>query len=137
MGLAEQALREGDLARAEALYGCALALVEQAMWQGNPDRARDCVVALVSSCRCLSDLHSDRAHAQGAAAALAQAHNTLIHLLVQHPKGSAWHEAAAWHSRETHNCLVEHWQEHGPDPLIEGAMRRACVHLHASNACLH
>lgn len=137
MGQAEAAMHTGDLVQAQSLYDRALALVGQVMVQGHPAQACDCLAAWVSSSRCLSDLHTDLAHAHSAAEALAKAHTTLIALMVQHPRGSAWHEAAAWHSRETHGCLVEHWLEHGPDPEIERALRCACVALKPSNQPLH
>lgn len=137
MSRAEQALRGGCVREAESLYSEALALVEQSMARLDPKEARVCLTALVSSSACLSELLSEQARPQQAAATLAHAHERLIQLMIRHPRCSDWHQAAAWHIRQTHDWLVRHWEAHGPDPLIEQAFRAACVLLNSSKPALH
>jgi hypothetical protein len=137
MALAEQKQRAGDPAAAEACYGQALAVVAQTLQRQNPDQASACVQALVSSSTCLATLQSDQAWPERAASTLARAHEALLDLMLQHPKSDAWHQAAAWCSRETHGCLVRHWQAHGPDPVVEQAWRKACVTVRAIPASVH
>mgnify|MGYP006198269357 CR=1 FL=1 len=50
---------------------------------------------------------------------------------------SAWRKAAVWHSRDTHDALVNHWQAHGPDPVIERALRAGCLVMNAAAGPVH
>jgi len=53
------------------------------------------------------------------------------------PGASAWRKAAVWHSRDTHDALVNHWQAHGPDPVIERALRAGCLVMNAAAGPVH
>lgn len=134
---AEQTLRRGDTALAESLYGEALALVRQTMARRDPGEACVCLAALVSSSTCLSASQSDQARPQQAAATLAPAHETLIDLMLTLPRRSDWHQAAAWHIRQTHDWLVRHWEAHGPDPVVEQALRKGCMLIQSPKPALH
>jgi len=137
MALAEQKQRAGDNAAAEACYAQALVVVAQTLQRQDPDEASACVLALVSSSTCLAALQSEQAWPERAATTLARAHEALVDLMVQYPRSDAWHQAAVWCSRETHGCLVRHWQAHGPDPVVEQAWRKACLLLRASPTQVH
>ena len=72
-----------------------------------------------------------------AAAAIADAHTTLVRLILGQPGASAWRKAAVWRSRDTHDALVNHWQAHGPDPVIERALRAGCLVMSAAARPVH
>lgn len=131
----------GQPDQAHALYSEALRLAHDALGSATEAAnlptadAQPCVAAWVRSSLCLSEHLVDMGREHEAAQILAQAHAVLIELVVRHPRAHTWHQVAAWHSRTTHDSLVGHWQDHGPDPDIEQAWRRACVSLcaHPSN----
>ena len=60
-----------------------------------------------------------------------------VRLILGQPGASAWRKAAVWHSRDTHDALVNHWQAHGPDPVIERALRAGCLVMNAAAGPVH
>lgn len=127
----------GQVARATAWYREALGLAFDQLDAGGTGHADACLGALVSSARCLSDLQVDQGQPSLAAATLADIHTALVRLMLAQPRASAWRQAAVWHSHDTHAALVRHWAAHGPDPVIEGALRAGCLVLNATARAVH
>jgi hypothetical protein len=137
MAEAVRAHRLGRPGLAQLLYEDALqALLEAIRGDGLSD-AEACVCALVSNSACLAALQIELGQPPQAAQTLARAHAVLIRLMLERPRASGWHQAAAWHSRETHAGLVHHWQRYGPDPAIESALRKACVLIRQPVPAVH
>ena len=127
----------GQVTRATAWYREALGLAFQQLKTGRAEHADACLGALVSSTRCLSDLQVDQGQPSLAAATLADTHTALVRLMLAQPRASAWRQAAVWHSHDTHAALVSHWETHGPDPVIEGALRAGCLVVNATARAVH
>jgi hypothetical protein len=127
----------GQVSRAAGWYREALGLAFDQVETGRTDNEDACLCALVSSTLCLSGLQVDQGHLSLAAATLADAHTTLVRLMLGQPRASAWRKAAVWYSHDTHAALVSHWEAHGPDPMIEGALRAGCLVMNATAPAVH
>ena len=90
-----------------------------------------------SSALCLAALRVDDGSTTLAAAVLADAHTSLLAIVVREPQASAWRKAAIWHSHDTHAALLHHLQEHGVDPQVERALRAGCVNLNVGSVARH
>lgn len=137
MQQASRAHRLGQVLQAMGFYHEALGLARDQLEAGRTDSEDACLAALVSSSLCLSGLQLELGCRSQAAAAIADAHTTLVRLILGQPGASAWRKAAVWHSRDTHDALVNHWQAHGPDPVIERALRAGCLVMNAAAGPVH
>ena len=102
--------RQGQVQRAIDLYQAALDLAQERLRSPAAGNEEACLAALVSSRRCLSALHEEQ-------------------------DDSA--RAAVWYSHDTHEALVSHWQTHGPDAVIEDALRAGCLAVSAQPSPIH
>ncbi len=127
----------GQVSRATGWYREALGLAFDRVDTGCADNEDACLCALVSSTLCLSGLQADQGQLSLAAATLADAHTALVRLMLGPPRASAWRKAAVRYSHDTHAALVQHWAAHGPDPVIEGALRAGCLVMNATARAVH
>lgn len=127
----------GQATRATAWYREALGLALQQLDTARTEHADACLGALVSSTRCLSGLLVEQGQPSLAATTLADTHTALVRLMLGRQRASAWGKAAVWHSHDTHAALVGHWEAHGPDPVIEGALRAGCLVMNAAARAVH
>jgi hypothetical protein len=137
MHRASRAHRLGQVLQAMGFYHAALGQAHEQVEAGHTDNADACLAALVSSSLCLSELQVEQGCRSQAAAVIADAHTTLVRLILGQPCASAWRKAAVWHSRDTHEALVNHWQAHGPDPVIVRALRAGCLVINATARPVH
>lgn len=137
MQRASRAHRLGQVSQAMGFYCEALGLVRDQLETGRTDSEDACLAALVSSSLCLSGLQLEQGCRSQAAATLADAHTTLVRLMLGQPRASAWGKAAVWYSHDTHAALVGHWATHGPDPMIEAALRAGCLVMSATARAVH
>lgn len=134
---AARAHRCGQMAQALVLYREALEVARQALNSTSDAQTESQLSAFVSSALCLAALGVDGGSTALAAAVLADAHASLLAIVVREPQASAWRKAAIWHSHDTHEALLQHLQEHGADPQVERALRAGCVSLSADSVARH
>lgn len=137
MHQASRAHRLGQVLQAMGFYYEALGLAREQLETGRTDSEDACLAALVSSSLCLSELQVELGCRAQAAVAIAEAHTTLVRMILGQPGASAWRKAAVWHSHDTHEALVNHWQAYGPDPVIERALRAGCLVMNAAARPVH
>jgi hypothetical protein len=134
---AVRAQRCGQMLQALVLYREALEVARQALDSTSEAQAESRLSAFVSSALCLAALRVDDGSTTLATAVLADAHTSLLAIVVREPQASAWRKAAIWHSHDTHEALLQHLQEHGTDPQVERALRAGCVSLNAGSVARH
>lgn len=137
MHQASRAHRLGQVLQAMGFYHEALSLARDQLEAGRTDGADACLAALVRSSLCLAGLQVELGCCAQASAVIADAHTTLVRLMLGQPAASAWRKAAVWHSHDTHEALVNHWQAHGPDPVVERALRAGCLVMNAATGPVH
>lgn len=122
------AARQGQVLLALASFQQALGLA-RALLEVPGERCDDCVAALVVSHHKLAEVQSDAGGSDLAAAQLALAHETLMHLLCNAAARGALRQAALRRCRETHAALLRYIEAHGPHPTIARALRAGCLGL--------
>ena len=120
------AARQGHVLLALAHFQEALGIA-RALLAMPGERSDDCVAALVVSHHNLAEVQLDAGGHDLAAAQLALAHETLMHLLCDPAADGALRQAALRHSRETHAALLLYLQANGPHPVIARALRAGCL----------
>ncbi|WP_326543242.1 hypothetical protein [Pseudorhodoferax sp.] len=120
------AARQGQVLLALASFQEALGIA-RALLARPCARSDDCVAALVVSHHNLAEVQLDAGGNDLAAAQLALAHETLMHLLCDPAADAALQQAALRHSRETHAALLLHLETNGPHPVITRALRAGCL----------
>lgn len=118
-------------------YRRALAIARQLIDTPPPQRAEDCVAALVASWHNLASLLAARGDLVRAAAHLCDAHEAVVTLYLDAQRDGTLRRAALRHSRETHLALVYHEKEHGPHPLTTRALRAGQLALDVDRARAH
>lgn len=129
MQRATLAERAGQLAQALIHYQLALSTVQKWLLVAGCPTPDECLSAFVSSHLCIAGLQVEAGHSDSAANSLADVHQELLTIITQHDRSSAWHQAAVWHSRDTHGALLAHLASHGHHPVIERALRAGCLAL--------
>jgi len=137
MHLALRAHRQGQIMQAMGFYYEALGLARDQLEQGHTVSEDACLAALVCSSLSLSGLQIELGCRSQAAEAISEAHTTLVRVIRSQPCANAWRKAAVWHSHETHEALVNHWQAYGPDPVIERALRAGCLVMNTGARPVH
>lgn len=122
------AARQGHVLLALASFQEALGMA-RALLAKPGERSDDCVAALVVSHHNLAEVQLDAGGKDLAAAQLASAHETLMHLLCNPATDGALRQAALRHSRETHAALLLYLEAHGAHPMIARALRAGCLGL--------
>ncbi|WP_147282848.1 hypothetical protein [Pseudorhodoferax soli] len=120
------AARQGHVLLALASFQEALGMA-RALLTKPGERSDDCVAALVVSHHNLAEVQLDAGGNDLAAAQLASAHETLMHLLCNPTTDGALRQAALRHSRETHAALLLYLEAHGAHPMIARALRAGCL----------
>lgn len=120
-------MRTAGAGPALADHECALAIACRLIETPPPARVEDCVAALVVSHHNLADLWTERGDADGAAAHLCRAHETLLALAFDDGRDACLRRAALRHLRETHLALVSHAARHGPHARITHALRQGSL----------
>jgi hypothetical protein len=120
------AARQGHVLLALANFQEALGIA-RALLAVSGQRSDDCVAALVVSHHNLAEVQLDAGGDDLAAAHLALAHETLMHLLCDPATDGALRQAALRHSRETHAALLLYLEAHGAHPVIARALRAGCL----------
>jgi hypothetical protein len=118
-------------------YEQALEIAHRLIEQPPPERADDCVAALVVSHHNLAGLHAERGDIDSAAEHLCHAHETLIRLFLDNSQDTSLRQAALRHSRETHFALLNHLRAHGPHPFVTRALGAGCLALCAAHPRPH
>ncbi|KQP38834.1 hypothetical protein ASF44_10325 [Pseudorhodoferax sp. Leaf274] len=120
------AARQGQVLLAMASFQEALGIARGLLAVPGA-RSDDCVAALVVSHHNLAEVQADAGGNDLAAAQLALAHETLMHLLCDPATDGVLRQAALRHSRETHAALLLYLQANGPHPAIARALRAGCL----------
>ena len=137
MQRATRAERAGQVMQALTLYQSALSTVQKWLSGNGGATPDECLSAFVFSYLSIAELQADKGDIDGAANSLSEVHQALLTLIAQQARTSAWHQAAVWHSRHTHDALVAHLMAHGRHPAIDRAFRSGCLTLSAPSAQVH
>lgn len=137
MHRATQAERNGQVAQALTHYQLALNHAQHWLLGAGSPTADECLSALVSSHLCIAGLQEAEGNIHGAAQSLADAHQALLVIIHRQARSSAWHQAAVWHSRDTHGALLAFMTAHGRHPVIDDAFRAGCLTLCVPLGQLH
>ncbi len=137
MRRATHAERTGQVAQAMTHYQLALRNAQKWLLGTGSPTADECLSAFVTSHLCIAELHENEGNIDEVASRLAEVHQVLLTIIHQQTRSSAWHQAAVWHSRDTHGALLAHLTTHGSHPAIERALRCGCLTLCAPSAQVH
>jgi hypothetical protein len=129
--------REKRVASALAGYERALPIALQLIDAPPPDRAEDCLAALVVSYHNLADLRVAQGEHDAAAHLLCRAHEALVALSLHTGRPATLRQAALRHTRESHVALIRHVARHGPHARIDAVLKAADAAFHPGHAAPH